>query len=88
MLILKGSDAVMHRWAAGNDLPDDILLSSSPTAYITDDLAYDWLEHFIRLVKKPSRGSISPAYYRWPWLTCYLPLLENSGSCYGGSTAG
>jgi len=56
MLIFKGADLVMHKWSATNDLHRSITLASSESAYINDDLAIDYIKHFIDAVKRKRIG--------------------------------
>ncbi len=46
MIITKGVN-ILARWTA-NDIDDDTLFNTSDTGYSNDDLAIDWLHHFIR----------------------------------------
>lgn len=56
MLIFKGADLVMHKWFAANDLHRSITLASSEFVYINDDLAIDYIKHFIDVVKRKRVG--------------------------------
>ena len=56
MIIIAGA-WVLEKWAQHNDLDDDILLTTSPTAYSNDDLALDWLKHFDKHSRKGQVGA-------------------------------
>ena len=51
MLIMKRVN-ILHKWTLSNDLDDHILLSTSDSKYINDDLVMNWLHHFIKQTKK------------------------------------
>lgn len=46
LLILSGVN-ILHKWCQHNDLDGDKLIGTSETGYLNDDLAIDWLHHFI-----------------------------------------
>ncbi len=49
MIITKGIN-ILARWTA-NDIDDDTLFNTSDTGYSNDNLAIDWLHHFIRCTR-------------------------------------
>jgi len=54
MIITKGIN-ILARWIA-NDIDDDTLFNTSDTGYSNDDLAIDWLHHFIRCTRGKRKG--------------------------------
>jgi len=54
MIITKGVN-ILARWSA-NDIADDTLFNTSDTGYSNDDLAIDWLHHFIKCTRGKRRG--------------------------------
>ena len=55
MLILSGA-LILEKWVQENDLDGEILLSTSPTGYSNDELAFKWLQHFERDSRKTQIG--------------------------------
>ena len=55
MLIIAGVN-ILHKWGV-NNLNDDTLLATSPTGYSNDDLAMDWLKHFIEYTARRRHGA-------------------------------
>ena len=55
MLILSGA-LILEKWVQENDLDGEILLSTSPTGYSNDELAFKWLQHFKRHSRKTQIG--------------------------------
>ena len=55
MLILSGA-LILEKWVQENDLDGDILLSTGPTGYSNDELAFKWLQHFKRHSRKTQIG--------------------------------
>ncbi len=51
MLILSGA-LILEKLVQENDLDGEILLSTSPTGYFNDALAFKWLQHFERNSRK------------------------------------
>ncbi len=51
MLILNGA-LILEKWVQENDLDGEILLSTSPTGYSNDELAFKWLQHIERNSRK------------------------------------
>lgn len=55
LIIISGAH-VLHKWCE-NDLDGDTLFATSDTGYSNDDLAIDWLDHFIEHTAKKRRGA-------------------------------
>jgi len=54
MIIIKRMNVLVD-WTA-NNIDDDTLFNTSDTEYSNDDLALDWLYHFIRCTRNKRRG--------------------------------
>ena len=50
LLILKGAH-ILHKWTLSNDLDEETLLSISDFEYSNNDLAMNWLHHFVKHTK-------------------------------------
>jgi hypothetical protein len=52
IVVLKSkSDIHMEDWYRSTSIPDNTLVGTSETAYIKDELALNWIEHFNRFSK-------------------------------------
>ena len=56
MLIISGVN-ILHKWCQENDLDEDTLIGTSESSYSNDDLAMDWLHHFIHHTRRRRSGS-------------------------------
>ena len=56
LLILSGIH-ILHKWCQHNDLDGETLIGTSETGYSNDDLAMDWLRHFIEHTRTKRRGA-------------------------------
>jgi hypothetical protein len=55
IVILTGK-TIQQRWATQVDLPSNYLLAVSDTAYINDELAFEWIKHFEHYTAKRQIG--------------------------------
>ena len=67
-LIILAEVHILHKWCQENDLDGKTLIGTSETGYSNDDLAMDWLHHFIHHTKNRRHGA---------WL---LLVIDGSGS--------
>ena len=56
-LIIISGVQILHKWCQENDLHDDILIGTSDSGYSNDDLAMDWLNHFIEHTSSKRQGA-------------------------------
>lgn len=56
LLIISGVH-ILHKWCQENDLDGETLIGTSETGYSNDDLALDWLHHFIHHTKHRRSGA-------------------------------
>ena len=56
-LIIISGVQILHKWCQENDLHDDILIGTSDSGYSNDDLAMDWLNHFIEHMSSKRQGA-------------------------------
>ena len=59
MLIISGVH-ILHKWCQENDLDEEVLIGTSETGYSNDDLAIDWLHHFIHHTRNKRIGARLP----------------------------
>ena len=55
LLIIISKIHILHKWCEHNDLDDDILIEISESDYSNDDLAMNWLNHFIEHTRNKRR---------------------------------
>ena len=56
LLIIISSARVLHKWSK-NNLDGDTLFTTSKTSYSNNDIALDWLDHFIAHTARKRRGA-------------------------------
>lgn len=56
-LIIISGVHILHKWTEHNDLDGETLIGTSETGYSNDDLAMDWLHHFIKQTSNKRRGT-------------------------------
>ena len=70
-LIIISGVQILHKWCQENDLHDDILIGTSDSGYSSDDLAMDWLNHFIEHASSKMQGA-------------WLLLIAGISRCFSG----